>query len=64
MEASDDGIVANTGSSFNTPPEATITIWFRSRHYAQAISAIVPMAIAKHVWDKLDKQFEMVSARP
>ena len=44
--------------------EATITIWFRSRHYAQAISATVPMAIAKHVWDKLDKQFEMVSARP
>jgi len=62
MEASEDGIVANTGSSFNTPP--TITICFRSRHYAQAISATVPMAIAKHVWDKLDKQFEMVSTRP
>ena len=62
METSEDGIVANTGSSFNTPP--TITIWFRFRHYAQAISAQVPMTIAKHVWDKLDKQFEMISARP
>jgi len=40
------------------------TIWFKPHGASGALSVDVNMAFAATVWDDLEKQFSMVSARP